>query len=290
MIVRLLPGDPVTVILGEYATFEARDALTKKFNLDKPVLVQYWLWIKDVLHGDWGESLSGSGDVMPQVLERFPRSFLLCISSTIISLMIAIPLGVITAAKQNTTSDLLISSGSLLVISIPEFWLGILLMILFSVMWGILPAGGYVKPGDDFIRFLKSIIMPSLALGLATAPATLRLVRSSMVEVLDEDYIMLARTKGCSKKRVNYVHALRNSLIPIATSVTMNLASLLAGVVIIEKVFSYPGLGQLLMSSINRRDYPVIQAAIFMFSIVVVLSNLLCDVIYSVIDPRIRVE
>lgn len=290
MIVRLLPGDPVTVMLGTNATPEAYDALTKKFNLDKPIFEQYWLWIKDVLRGNWGTSLNGSGEVMPQVLERFPRSFLLCVTSTIFSLMFSIPLGVITAAKRDTKTDMIISSGSLLIISVPEFWLGILLMILLSVMWGILPAGGYVKPNEGFVPFLKSIIMPTVALGLATAPTTLRLVRSSMVEVLDEDYIMLAHTKGCSEHRVNYVHALRNSLIPIATTVTMNLASLLAGVIIIEKVFSYPGLGQFLMSSINRRDYPAIQAAIFMFSIVVVLSNLVCDLIYILIDPRIRVE
>lgn len=293
LIVRLLPGDPVTVMLGEHPTPETKEALIRKFNLDKPLVTQYVLWIKDVFTGNWGNStrnLFAEVPVYPQVMERFPKSFLLCMTSTITSLLIAIPLGVVTAAKQNTKTDVIISAASLVVISLPEFWIGMLLMLAFAVKLGILPTGGYIAPSEDFAGFLKCLIMPTLSLGLATAPQTLRLVRSSMIDVLDEDYIMLARTKGCSDHCVNYKHALRNSLVPIATTVTMQIASLMAGVVIIEKVFSYPGLGTYLLSAIQYRDYTAIQCSILMFSIVVVASNLLCDIVLVIIDPRIRVD
>ena len=292
LIVRLLPGDPVTVMLGMNPTPEAKEALIRRFNFDKPLVTQYWMWLKGILHGDWGNSMKaiGADPVINHVLERFPRSFVLCITATLFSLVVAIPLGVITAAKQNTRADFIISSASLLVVSLPEFWIGMLLLLLFAVKLRILPTSGYTDPSVDFVAFIKSIIMPTLALGLATAPATLRQIRSSMIDVLDEDYIMLSRTKGCSPGRVNFVHALRNSLIPIATTVTMQIASLMAGVVIIENVFTYPGLGQYLLSSIQHRDYPAIQCSIFFFSIVVVASNLLCDIILTFIDPRIRID
>ena len=225
---------------------------------------------------------------MPQVLERLPRTLLLCVLATGISLLIAVLLGVVSAAKHNTNLDLGISGGSLLLLSIPEFWMGMLLMILLSVTFPILPAGGYVNPMVNFRKFIQSLILPVVTLVISLTPSLLRLVRGSMLEVLGEDYIMLARTKGNSSGRVNFVHALRNSLIPVSTAISLLIASLMAGVIVIEKVFQYPGMGLLLLNSIQRRDYPLIQAGIFVFSIIVVVTNLITDMIYTIIDPRIR--
>ena len=288
LIIHLIPGDAVTVILGDRATTEQAQVLRAQYNLDKPLVTQYSIWLGNVLKGHWGNSLMNGTAAMPQVLERLPRTLLLCVLATGISLLIAVLLGVVSAAKHNTNLDLGISGGSLLLLSIPEFWMGMLLMILLSVTFSILPAGGYVSPMANFGEFIQSLILPVVTLVISLTPSLLRLVRGSMLEVLGEDYIMLARTKGNSSGRVNFVHALRNSLIPVSTAISLLIASLMAGVIVIEKVFQYPGMGLLLLNSIQRRDYPLIQAGIFVFSIIVVVTNLITDMIYTIIDPRIR--
>lgn len=288
LIVRLLPGDAVTVMLGGEGTPEQAAALRAKYSLDQPLPNQYATWLSNVIRGDWGTSLANRTPVMPLVLERLPRTLLLCLLSTFLAVATATLLGVVSAARHNSNLDLGVSIGSLVLLSVPEFWMGVILMLLFAVTIPLLPAGGYVRPDIDFSRFVMSMILPVLTLTISSAPPMIRLVRGSMLEVLGEDYITLARTKGNSPFRVNFTHALRNSLIPIATTVSILITSLMAGVIVVEKVFQFPGMGLLLLNAIQARDYPLIQACIFVFSVIVVVTNLLTDIVYAAIDPRIR--
>ena len=288
LIVRLLPGDAVTVMLGAEGTPEQAAALRAKYNLDAPLPTQYMTWLTNALRGDWGTSLASRAPVMPLVLERLPRTLMLGLVSTTLALIVAIFLGVVSAAKHNSNLDLGISVGSLVLLSVPEFWMGVLLMLLFAVTIPILPAGGYVKPDVDFSKFVLSMILPVATLTIHSIPPMIRLVRGSMLEVLREDYITLALTKGNSPLRVYFLHALRNSLIPIATSVSLLVTSLMAGVIVVEKVFQFPGVGLLLLNAIKARDYPMIQVCIFIFSAIVVVVNMLTDIVYAAIDPRIR--
>lgn len=290
LLIHLMPGDPVLTILGMEATPEQYDILKHKLGLDKPLLQQYTDWVLNMLRGDWGKSLINDSPVLPMILERLPRTMMLCIPALILSLLIAVPLGVISAAKHNTFTDLSVSSGSLLMLSIPEFYFGMLLLILFAVILKWLPASGYTPPSEDFGMFLKRMILPICTLGICLTPPSIRLIRGSMLDVLHEDYVMLARTKGNSPPRVNFVHALRNSLIPISTSICMRIARLMAGSIIVEKVFQYPGMGMLLVRSIQRRDYTVIQGCLFAFSLIIVFVNFMLDFIYAAIDPRIRLD
>ena len=290
LIVRLLPGDAVVVMLGGEGTPEQIEAVRAKYNLNEPLTNQYMAWLTNVLHGDWGTSLASRSPVMPLVLERLPRTLLLGLVSTVLALIVAIFLGVVSAAKHNSNTDFSISVGSLVLLSVPEFWMGVLLMLLFAVTIPILPAGGYVKPDTDFGKFLLSMILPVATLTIHNIPPMIRLVRGSMLEVLREDYITLALTKGNSPTRVYFVHALRNSLIPIATTISLLVTSLMAGVIVIEKVFQFPGIGLLLLNAIQARDYPMIQACIMVFAAIVVVINLLTDIVYAAIDPRIRFE
>ena len=291
LLIHLMPGDPVLMIIGENAEPEQIAALTHKLGLDQPLPQQYFNWVGRLFfQGSFGNSIVDDSAVMPQILERLPRTLALCVPSLVLSLLIAVPLAVTSASHHNTGLDLGITSGSLLLMSIPEFYFGMLLLIFFAVVLKWLPASGYVSPSDDFGDCLRHMILPVAALGIALAPGSIRLIRSSMLDVMHEDYIMLARTKGNSRPRVNYVHALRNSLIPISTSLCMQIASMMAGSLVIEKVFAYPGMGMLLFRAIQRRDYPMIQGCLFTFSLIIVLVNFLTDFIYMAIDPRIRVD
>ena len=290
LIVRLLPGDAVEVMLGSEGTPEQIEAVRAKYNLNEPMPNQYMAWLTNVLRGDWGTSLASRTPVMPLVLERLPRTLLLGLVSTVLALVVAIFLGVVSAAKHNSNTDFSISVGSLVLLSVPEFWMGVLLMLLFAVTIPILPAGGYVRPDVDFGKFVVSMILPVATLTIHNIPPMIRLVRGSMLEVLGEDYITLAQTKGNSPARVYFVHALRNSLIPIATTISLLVTSLMAGVIVIEKVFQFPGIGLLLLNAIQARDYPMIQACIMIFAIIVVVINLLTDIVYAAIDPRIRFD
>ena len=290
LIVRLLPGDAVEVMLGSEGTPEQIEAVRAKYNLNEPLPNQYMAWLTNVLRGDWGTSLASRAPVMPLVLERLPRTLLLGLVSTVLALVVAIFLGVVSSAKHNSNTDFSISVGSLVLLSVPEFWMGVLLMLLFAVTIPILPAGGYVRPDVDFGKFLLSMILPVATLTIHNIPPMIRLVRGSMLEVLREDYITLAQTKGNAPARVYFVHALRNSLIPIATTISLLVTSLMAGVIVIEKVFQFPGIGLLLLNAIQARDYPMIQACIMIFAIIVVVINLLTDIVYAAIDPRIRFD
>ena len=196
MLVRMLPGDPARIIAGMNAEDEVVEALRVKLGLDQPAYKQYFQWAGGILRGDWGKSLTNDSEIFPQIMERLPRTLLLTVSATLLSLIIAIPLAVTAAAKHNTTTDLVITSSSMLLLSVPEFWFGMFLLIFFSVTLKWLPAGGYVPPGEDFVGFIKCIILPICTTAICLTPGSIRLIRASMLDVLGEDYIMLSRTKG----------------------------------------------------------------------------------------------
>lgn len=290
LLIHMLPGDPASMIAGMNASPEMVEAFRVRMGLNRPLVIQYLNWAKGIVTGNWGVSLTNGSEVLPQILERLPRTLLLTISATVLSLCIAIPLSVIAASKHNSNTDLGITSTSIVLLSVPEFWFGMLLMILFAVKLRILPAGGYTPPSVDFWMFLKRLVLPVCTTAIVLTPGSLRLIRSSMLDVLGEDYIMLARVKGNSPFRVNYVHALRNSLVPISTSISMMVASLMAGAIIIEKVFQYPGLGFLMVTAIEFRNYPIIQGTLLMFSFIIVLVNFATDFFYVLLDPRIRLN
>lgn len=290
LLIHMLPGDPASMIAGTNATPEMVEAIREKMGLNLPLTQQYLNWAKGILSGDWGESLINGSKILPQILERLPRTLMLTVAATFLSLCLAIPLSVTAASKHNTNTDLTITSSAILLLSVPEFWFGMLLLILFAVKLKILPAGGYTAPSEDFWLFIKRMILPVCTTAICLTPGSLRLIRASMLDVLGEDYIMLARVKGNPPFRVNYIHALRNSLIPISTSISMMVASLMAGAIIIEKVFQYPGLGFLMVNAIEHRNYPMIQGTLLMFSFIIVVVNFFTDFIYILIDPRIRLN
>lgn len=290
-IVHLIPGDPIAVMLGREATPEAYAALEAQYGFDKPLLEQFWSWFTSMLRGDLGVSLTLKKPVVEAIGERLPRSAVVCVFGIFLSLVIAVPAGIISALRHNTLTDLNITTFTLLLISLPSFWLGIILMMVFSVWIPILPSVGFVSPlkGGLWASF-KTIILPVVTIAAALAASTTRLLRTSLLEVLGEDYIMLATVKGNSERRKLFIHALRNAAIPVFTTVSMQVAYLLGGEVIIEKVFAFPGLGQMLLSAIEKRDYPLIQGIVLVIALTVVIINLITDVLYAVIDPRIRYE
>lgn len=277
-----IPGDPVDIILGEQALEADRVRLTQQLHLDKPVIIQYCYFMDGLVRGDWGRSIFNQQSVMSMIKERYPRTIHLALTAMIFALGIAIPAGIIAALKRNTWVD----SGAMFValfgISMPTFWLGPLLILLFAIWLGWFPAGGYDLPG--------SVILPALTLGMVLAAMTSRMTRSSMLDVLKSDYVTTARAKGLSEKKVILKHALKNALNPVLTIVGLQVGALLAGAIVTEKIFSWPGIGSLLIEGINRRDYPVIQGCVLVISFTYVIINTITDCMYKVVDPRVELK
>jgi peptide/nickel transport system permease protein len=290
ILMRAVPGDVVTNLVGLEGNVspERMAEMRRMFGLDLPIHVQFGQWFGAALQGDLGSSLRTSRPIVQDLLLRFPVTLELTFLSLVIALIIAIPLGIIAAVRRGTVVDFLVSVFALLGLSIPGFFLGILLILLFSLRLGMLPPAGYVPIQDSLWENLKNMILPSLSLGLVLAAAITRIVRSSMLEVLNRDYIRTARAKGLAERIVTYRHALRNALIPVVTVVGLQFGTLLGGAVIIEQVFSLPGVGRFALEGINLRDYPVVQGAVLLIAAAFILVNLLVDIIYSLIDPRIR--
>jgi peptide/nickel transport system permease protein len=249
-------------------------------GLDAPIYVQYAKWLKHIIHGNWGRSLITGEPVLDKILTRFPATFQLALVSMIIYLLIAIPIGILSAVKQNSAMDYLCMTGAILGVSMPNFWLALLLILLFSVHMGWLPVCG--KGG------IEHLILPAITLGMGMAAITTRLTRSSMLEVLRQNYIRTARAKGLSEKLVIGKHAFKNAMIPVVTIVGLQFASLLEGAVIIETIFAWPGIGRLLVDSIFARDFPMIQGCTLFIAMIVVLANLIVDISYAYLDPRVR--
>ncbi|SEQ38412.1 ABC transporter permease [Piscibacillus halophilus] len=277
-----LTGDPVSLMLPETATDQQREDLRQSLGLNDPIYIQYFTYMADVIQGDFGESFRYNQPAIDIVLERLPASFTLAISSMIIATIIAVPAGIYSAIKRNTFADLIITGSSVLGKAMPNFWLGIMLILILAVQFSIFPVSGSGT--------IAHLVLPSITLGTAIAAEMTRLIRSSMLEVLGSEYIRTARSKGLRETIVVNKHALRNALIPVVTIMALQTATLIGGTLITETVFSWPGMGQLLVQAVNARDMAVVQAATFIIAILVILSNLTADLTYRFLDPRIKYE
>lgn len=289
LILHLSPGDPARLVAGEGAYEEDVLLIRKKLGLDQPFLVQYLRFVGSSLRGEFGRSLRTGRLVRDEVAARFPYTFELAVASLILSIGIGVVAGVAAAIRPNTAYDYGATLVALAGISTPVFWLGLLLMLLFSYYLGWLPASGRGGPLWT-LAGLQSIIMPAIALGTPSAAIIARLTRSSLLEVMRQDYVRTARAKGLIERAVIGHHALRNALIPVVTVVGLRLGALLGGAVITEQVFSWPGIGTLIVTAINTRDYPMVQGTMLIAALVFVVVNLCVDLAYALVDPRIRYE
>lgn len=288
MMIRWVPGDAATYLLGRHASPERVAILRHKLGLDRPFIVQYLEWLKGVFRGDLGRSMRLDIPVIDMVLERYPRTLSICFFGSLIALLIALSAGIFSALKANTWVELLVTSVSMAGISIPAFWFGTVLMILFSVKLGWLPTSGYVAPSQNFLEYLKHLIMPALSQGLIVGSVMTRMIRASLLEILHQNYVTVARAKGLPERVVILRHALRNALIPIATTFGMTMGYMLGGSVVIETVFVYPGIGQLVVSAIFSRDYVLVQGVVLAYALTFILINLITDILYGILDPRVR--
>jgi len=289
LIMSFIPGDPIDVMYGmEAISDEVRAALEHKLGLDQPILVQYFRWLGRLLTGDWGVSFINGQPVFELVIQKLPKTFLLAVSSMIVALLISFPLGIISATNRNTSLDYMTMVFALFGISVPSFWMGIMLVLLFALKLRWLPSFGFVSPFEAPLEALKHLLLPSIALGTALTGTFTRLTRSSLLETLAQDYVRTARAKGLKERRVILRHALKNAIIPVVTVMGMWFGFLLSGSVVIETIFAWPGVGQLLVNSILNRDYPVVQSVVMIVSTGFVLANLAVDVAYTFFDPRIR--
>jgi len=287
MIIHLIPGDPARVLLGESATPQTVAALRHQLGLDKPLLTQYVLWLGQALHGNLGQSIQLQQPVTQAILQRLPVTAELGIISLVVSVALAIPLGVLAAGTRNTPIDWLINVLSLIGTSIPNFVLGLLLILFLAVVIRPFPPGGYVPFTQDPLANLRDLVLPVITLAAGAVAGNLRQVRASMIEVLSQDYIRTARAKGLRRGRVYFVHALRNALLPLLTIVGLQAGAILGGAVIIESIFLWPGVGLLAIQSILSKDYPVVQGVVLLSALSYMLVNLLVDVGYGALDPRI---
>ena len=287
-LINLIPGDPARIMLGEEASKDALSALRKEMGLDRPLYVRYLLWLSHVARGDFGRSVRDGRPVLDTLLLKLPVTIELAATSLLVAWVIAIPAGVVAAWKQRTALDYAATTVALAGISVPNFWLGIMMIYLFAVHLRLLPPSGYIEPWIDLTRSLKLMVMPSIVLGAALAALVMRLLRSSMLEVLGTDYIRTARAKGLDDVVVLIRHAMKNAMIPVVTVMGLQLSGLLGGAVITETIFAVPGLGRLTVDSILTRDYPMVQGVVLFAALAVVATNLIVDLTYAVLDPRIR--
>jgi peptide/nickel transport system permease protein len=284
----MIPGDPVTAMLGLDADPQAAAVLRAKFALDQPLPIRFLSWFGHLLTGDLGRSIQTGRTVLDMVATALVPTLELGLVALIISLLIAIPAGVISASRRNSIADYGVSLFSLAGLSLPSFWLAILLILFLSIRLKIFPSSGYVPFSDDPRAALMHIVLPALTLGVAMAAATMRMTRAAMLDVLNADYIRTARAKGLPRRRVIWQHALRNALIPVTTLIGLQLGQLMGGVVVTETVFAWPGIGKLTVDAIFARDFPVVQGAILASAVLFVVINLVTDILYAALDPRLR--
>jgi len=275
-----LTGDPAALLMPMDATPEQVAQFRKEMGFTDPLLVQYWRFFQGTLHGDFGLSFRHSQPALDLVLERMPATIQLTITAMIIAMIIAVPVGIISAIRRNSILDHIGMTGALLGQSTPVFWLGIMLILVFSVTFQWFPSSGRGT--------LQHLILPAVTLGMFSMARTARMMRSSMLEVLGQEYMKTARAKGLSPRKVILKHALKNALIPVVTIVGMELGTLLGGAVITETIFAWPGVGRLAVQAIYNRDYPVVQAAVFLLASIFVLVNLVVDILYTYLDPRVK--
>lgn len=286
-LLHLIPGDPATVILGPEATPEMVQTLREELGLNKPLLVQYFTWLGNILQGDLGRSLIDRTPVSYLILQRLPATLELTAGAFLVALCIALPAGLLSASRPGSWADHCCTAVSLAGLSIPYFWLGMMFIVLFAVKLGWLPASGYVPFFSDPAANLSAMILPMITTGLREAAVLTRMLRSSLLEVVESDYIRTAYSKGLNERTVLLGHALRNAMVPVITTSGLVIASLLGGLVITESIFSIPGYGRLIVESIFNRDFVTVQGAILVSALFVVLINILVDILYTLVDPRI---
>jgi peptide/nickel transport system permease protein len=289
--IRMIPGDVIDMMLSQNdigADKRSRDQLVAALGMDRPMPEQYLRWVWALLQGDLGNSLWHSTPVLQEVLARLPITFELGLMALIIGLLIALPIGVYSAMRQDTTSDLLFRSFSILLLAVPSFWLGTMVMVFPSIWWGWSPEVNYVKFTDDPLQNIKQMLVPALVLGTSLSAITMRMTRTMMLEVLRQDYIRTAWAKGLSERVVVVRHAVRNALIPVVTLIGLQAPLLIGGAVIIEQIFVLPGMGLMMLDAVSQRDYPVISGVFLVVGVAVMLINLLVDLSYGLLDPRVR--
>ena len=289
-LVRLIPGDVVQILLGTSASQQQIETLRRLFGLDQPLPVQFADWFSHVVRGDLGTSLRTGRPVLPDLVARFGVTLQLTLSSMLIGLVVAIPLGITSAARRGHLWDAASRLVALIGLSIPNFWLGTLLILFASLAIGWLPPVGFVSLIDDPGLGVQTLLLPSIALGTALAAFVMRMLRSSLLEVLGQEYVRTAYAKGLRDRTVVYTHALKNAFIPVLTVIGIQLGYLLGGAVVVEQVFSLPGLGRFLLDAIYTRDYPIVQGGVLFIALVFSLVNLVVDVLYASLDPRIRYQ
>src|ERR1700674_3080782 len=287
MLIHLSPGAPALIILGEDRTPQAVAQVHQEFGLDKPLYVQYLIWVGHIGHGDWGRSYTTHEPVFNAISDRLPATLELGIAALVWSLVVAIPLGTIAAVRRGSVADRVATGISVAGVSVPNFFIGIVLIYVLSVTARIFPFGGYVPITQDPWESLRHVILPAIALGTAGTAINMRFTRSSMIEVLNHDFIRTARAKGASWRRAVFVHALKNALIPVVTIVGLQIGGIIEGAVVTETVFTWPGVGRLAVESIFNRDYTVVQGVVLLAAFSYMLANLAVDLVYGWLDPRI---
>jgi peptide/nickel transport system permease protein len=288
--IRALPGDPALALAGEERDPTALAEVRAQYGLDQPILVQYWRWVTEVAHGNLGESLRTGISVSETILSRVPVTLELALLSLLVAIVFGVGAGVVAAVRRGSWTEWLANLAALLGLSVPSFWLGIMLILVFAIILGWLPASGYVSPLTDPVGNLQRMVLPSLVLGAQFAAILMRQTRSAMLQSLGADYVRTARAKGLSERQVVFGHALRNSLITVLTLLGLRLGLLISGAIITEQVFVIPGFGRLLVEAVFTRDYPIIQGVALVSATAYIVANLAVDLLYSVANPRIRLQ
>lgn len=289
-LIHLIPGDPATAMLGDLATEEDIAALRIRMGLDKPLIEQYFIWIGNIFHGDFGMSVVNNETVGSLIISHIRPTISLAIYALVIAAVIAIPLGMIASRKKGSAVDHVVSVISLAGISLPSFLLGLFLMLLFSVKFRIFPVSGYKEISEGFLEHIRSLTLPAIALGFMNAALMMRMTRASMLEVLGSDYIKMAKAKGVKEFSLLAKHAFKNTLVTLITIFGQSIVQALSGAAVVESLFAVPGLGQLMVNSIGRRDYYVIQAIVLLIAVINVVINMIIDILYGFVDPRVRVS
>ena len=287
-LMHILPGDPARLVLGEDATEEALAALRAEWNLDKPLVEQYLIWLGDVFHGDFGRSILYNRPVIDIIGERMPRTVAIGLPALIISAVVGILCGIISAVRRGKLADKFITLFSTLGVGTPAFWVGILTILLFAINLKILPIQGFTSPAEDFGDYVKHAILPVVCLSWGMIASIARQTRSNMLEVINQDYIRTARANGLASWRIILKHALRNALIPVITIAVLQVRVVIGGSLIVEQVFNIAGIGQLLKAAVSNRDYLIVQTCVLLISLITVGCNFVVDILYGVIDPHTR--
>ncbi|WP_407270137.1 ABC transporter permease [Radiobacillus sp. PE A8.2] len=289
-ITRMLPGNPAAVMLGPQASAEDIAAYAERLGLNDPLYLQFWDYLINLISFDFGNSLSYNQPIVDLITERFPNTIILAISALLIAVIIGVPAGIIAARKQNTIIDYLVTTVSLVGVSMPIFWLGVMLVLYFSVNLGWLPATGMGSLEDGLWEFISHLILPSLALATIPTAQFARIIRSSMLETISHDYIKTARAKGLKEFFVINKHALKNALTPLLTVMGLQFSNLLGGAVLTETIFSWPGMGLLIIDAIEKRDFVVVQSTVIFVAVIYVVINLIVDILYKVVNPKVNLD